>query len=275
MRYWFIIIFVIAFIFYNTDFDSSLAEVVFFNVGQGDAFLLRTPGGLNILVDGGPDWSVLYGLGRYLKNHQNNLDLLILSHSHGDHVSALPELIERYGVKKVFLPLNLSGDESLSLLVELAAQNIDIVYPEFNFCLNLENSCQLCFYPPSKNFLNSDDLNDFSLAFKFNCAGLSLAASGDASGQREQELITQGFPGNVQILKAAHHGSASANSDNFLSLANPLVLLISVGLNNYGHPDPKLINRSQSKGIKICRTDQLGDVLFYSKNSQLFSVKPW
>jgi len=275
MRYIFIIISIIALIFYYHDFREQRAEAVFFNVGQGDSFLLHTPGGLNVLIDGGPDWSALYGLGRYLKHYGEKIDLMILSHGHSDHLSALPELAARYRVDNVFLPAGLSGYEAEALLSALAGQGSSVFYPQSYSCFDLEDSCRLCLYPPEKKFLKSDDANDFSLAFDFVCAGFSLAGAGDASGEREKDLLSRGFPPPVQVLKASHHGSANANSDGFVDSANPLALIISVGPNNYGHPNPKLINSAVAKGVYTWRTDQQGDVLFYANNNKLYIEKPW
>lgn len=275
MRYLMSLVFIVIIVVCYLLTPASRAEVVFFNVGQGDSFLLHTPNGLNILIDGGPNWSPLYYLGRYLKNNKRTIDLLILSHSHDDHLGALPELLNRYKVKQVFLPARLRGNAAEALSSALVDEGASIVYPQSQLCLDLETNCQICIYPPSQKFLDSPDDNDLSLAINFNCSGLTVAAAGDASGQREQELITQGFSSSTQILKASHHGSATANSDYFLNLIDPKVLVISVGVNNYGHPDPKLINRAKDKGISMWRTDEQGTVLFYNKTSQLYAIQLW
>jgi len=275
MRLFIFIIFVVSVIFSFSNFRPHRAEVVFFNVGQGDSFLLHTPGGLNILIDGGPDWSTLYALGRYFSGHQPVIDLLILSHGHDDHLAALPELVERYQVKRAFLPARLAGYAGSALSSSLSESGTIISYPMENFCFELEIACRLCLFPPGKEFLDSTDDNDLSLAINFNCAGLSLTATGDASGRREQALLAENDYLGAHILKASHHGSANANSDDFIKAVNPKAFIISVGVNNYGNPAAELIHRVRADGIQIWRTDEDGDVLFYSKNSQLYTAKPW
>lgn len=250
---------------------SQRAEAVFFDVGQGDSFILKTPKGKLILVDGGPDWSTLFGLGWYLPWRQRTIDFLILSHGHDDHLSALPEIAKRYQINHVFLPASLQGAAVEELLLVLKKQGTKIIYSQEQICLELETDCYLCIFPPSSEFLKSSDENDISLAISFSCGGLSLAATGDAGVKREGSLLDSGFIQEVQIFKAAHHGSASANSLEFLRTLSPEIMIFSVGENNiYGHPSPEVINRAKTEGIEIRRTDQQGDILFYSNNSKIY-----
>lgn len=275
MRYLFILLFIIFFICYQSATFDLQAEVVFLNVGQGDSFCLRTPTGKIILIDGGPDWSTLYGLGRYLGFKNKKIDYLILSHGHADHLSALPEVVNRYEVQKVFLPARLTGDIGQALLLELQNEQVMVEYPQNNFCLSLEANCRLCLFVPGSKFVSSQDENDLSLAIHFDCAGLKVAAAGDASQARERELISFNYDLSAQVLKASHHGSKSSSAAEFLEAVKPQLMLISVGKNNYGHPAYQVINRAEQSGIDIWRTDEGGDVLFYSNNSQLYWKKPW
>lgn len=273
MKLFFILLISFFLIMIWTSFErfTERAEVVFFDVGQGDSFILKTPTGKLILVDGGPDWSTLFGLGRYLPWWERTIDFVILSHSHDDHLSALPEIAKRYQIKQVFLPASLQGAAVEELLSALENQKSAVTYPQEPACLDLEVDCRLCIFPPSSEFLSSSDENDFSLAVNFTCGGLSLAATGDAGAKRESSLLASGFGQGVQIFKAAHHGSISANSLEFLRALAPKMMIFSVGENNpYGHPSQEVINRAKVEGIEIRRTDQDGDLLFYSNNSKLY-----
>src|SRR3989338_4464190 len=74
-----------------------------FDIGQGDAILVRTPDRQNILVDGGPDNAVVYKLGKYLPFYDRDIDLMVLTHPHADHLVGLIEVLKRYQVKNIFL----------------------------------------------------------------------------------------------------------------------------------------------------------------------------
>lgn len=273
MKLFFILLISLFLIITWTAFErfTPRAEVVFFDVGQGDSFILKTPAGKLILVDGGPDWSTLFGLGQYLPWQERTIDFVILSHGHDDHLSALPEIARRYRIKQVFLPASLQGAAVEELLAALENQGSAITYPQEPACLNLEVDCRLCIFPPSSEFLSSSDENDFSLAVNFTCGGLSLAATGDAGVKRERSLLASGLIQEVKIFKAAHHGSISANSLEFLRALAPKMMVFSVGEGNpYGHPSQEVINRAKAEGIEIRRTDQDGELLFYSNNSKLY-----
>lgn len=269
-RLFFLLLFLfIPLYFFSSSSSVSRAEVVFFNVGQGDAFALKTPQGKIIAVDGGPDNSALYGWGRWL-GWKRTIDILIISHGHSDHLTAFPELASRYQIKQALLPSGLSGITAQTLLSALRAQGTEIIYPQSETCWQLEPACDLCLFPPTTEFLNKDDENDWSLALHFNCDGLSLAAAGDAGRQRELALLSSGFLWQAQILKASHHGADTSNDPSFVAQVKPAVVVISVGADNtYGHPSLELINRLKVAGIKVWRTDEQDSVIFYANNKKI------
>ena len=80
---------------------NNKLHIYFLDVGQGDAILIRTPNNKNILVDGGPDDSVIYQLSKVLPSWDRNIDLMILTHSHADHLAGLLEVLDRFEVKEI------------------------------------------------------------------------------------------------------------------------------------------------------------------------------
>lgn len=268
-RLFFILLFLFIPLYFSSSSVVSRAEVVFFDVGQGDAFALKTPQGKIIAVDGGPDLSALYGWGRWL-GWKRTIDILIISHGHSDHLAALPELVTRYQIKQALLPPGLSGIAAQTLLSGLRSQGTAIIYPQSETCWQLEPACSLCIFPPTAEFLKADDENDWSLALHFNCDGLSLAAAGDANRRRELALLSSGFLWQAQIFKASHHGADTSNDPYFVARVKPAVVVISVGADNtYGHPSPELINSLRVAGIKVWRTDEQGSVIFYANNKKI------
>ena len=177
----------------------------------------------------------------------------------------------RYRVGRIFLPARLS-DSSKSYLE--TSWSSDFVVPENlneNKCFNLEANCHLCLFPPSAEFLSAKDENDLSMVLHFACDSLSLVAAGDAGEKRERQLLSLDFNWHAQVFKASHHGSASANSEEFLRAVSPLAMIFSVGASNkYKHPAVEIIERARRLGIKMWRTDQMGSILLYANNRQLF-----
>lgn len=247
-------------------------EAIFFDVGQGDAFAFRTPGGINILVDGGPDNLLLPQLGRWLGYSEREIDFLILSHDHADHVSSLPEIVERYQVRRAVLPSPMISSESAAFISALKRSNSEIIYLSDGECFALEADCNLCILSPGGEFAGKQDLNESSLALRISCAGLSLVAAGDATKSLEQAYLPRLADWHADILKASHHGSDTSNSEAFLSAVNPRLMVVSVGLNNsYGHPSGGVIYRARKQGVHIWRTDHQGALRIYARNREIIT----
>ncbi|MDP3836713.1 MAG: MBL fold metallo-hydrolase [bacterium] len=255
--------------------QTSGPEAIFFDVGQGDAFALRTPGKQIILVDGGPDNLLLPQLGQWLGYQEREIDYMILSHDHADHASALPEIAERYKVMRAILPVPTESSDSSALISALKRSDSEIIQVNESACFDLEINCRLCVLSPGGEFAEAKDLNESSLALHIRCAGLSIVAAGDATKDLEQSYLPKFSDWQADVFKASHHGANTSNDDSFLTAVNPEIMVISVGLNNsYGHPSPSVINRAKNQGVRIWRTDHQGSVKIYAKNRELF-IESW
>ena len=239
-------------------------EVDFLDVGQGDAALIKTPAGQVILIDGGPDNRLLRRLGENLPFYRRRIDFLILSHHHDDHASGLVEVLRRYKVGKIIY----AGEYDLPALKIIAAeikkQGLDTYSPDSAARLNLKGNCVLDFLNPLALGVPADDNN--SLVLKFLCQDKKFLFSGDNSLKVEKALVNSGWDLNADILKAAHHGSNSANSEIFLTAVNPEKIIVSVGADNrFGHPNPKFLERAEKLGISVFRTDILKTIKIFSQ----------
>ena len=75
--------------------------VAFLDVGQGDAILIETSTGRQILIDGGPNKKVLQELSKIMPFYDRSIDVVIVTHPDGDHIGGLPEVLKRYNVDLV------------------------------------------------------------------------------------------------------------------------------------------------------------------------------
>jgi len=244
--------------------------VNFFDVGQGDAALIRLPSGKVILIDGGPDNIILRRLGEYLPFYQRRLDYVFYSHYHADHIGGLVELIKRYEVKNlVYAP----GDYSSALLDALdqsvAAAQVNDMPLASTAQINFSDDCFLNLLNPRVLQVPSDENN--SLVIYLNCAEKKFLFSGDNNYKVEQALLAlSNDPKNchlfrcdlrVDVFKASHHGSKTANSEEFLLALQAQLLVISAGADNrFGHPHATILERAKSLGIIVKRTDLAGTI---------------
>ncbi len=240
-------------------------ELVFLDVGQGDGTLIKTPDGRTILIDGGPDNKVLWGLGKNLPFYRRRIDFLILSHYHDDHFVGLIEIIKRYRVGTLIY----SGKAPDSLLIlellKVASQyKVELKALSGQADLSFGPTCNLSLLNPIILGIKEDPNN--SLVSRLDCSGRRFLLAGDNPATAEKALLMSGWPLEADIFKASHHGSNTSNGAAFLEKINPRLIIISVGADNrFGHPGSFFLERATALDIPIKRTDIEGDVKIFAK----------
>ena len=241
-------------------------EVAFLDVGQGDASLIKTPFGQNILIDGGSDYKIIERLEEELPWWDATIDLMILTHPHNDHVAGLIFVLERYDVKKIlYTGVVHSVPAYLEWLKIIKAKNIPLVIIDRPQEIIFGNNCFLDIIYPRKSLLakSVNNLNNSSIVAELDCEDRTVLFMGDAETEVEEELIKIGDLGSVEILKVGHHGSNTSSNQEFLELVNPQKAIISAGKDNkFGHPSLRIIKRLERLGAEILRTDLDGTIRF-------------
>jgi competence protein ComEC len=103
-------------------------------------------------------------------------------------------------------------------------------------------------------------INDVSVVLLGEVAGRRFLLTGDVEDDVDPLLASRGLP-PVDILKVAHHGSATASTPAFLDAVHPRVAIVSAGAGNpYGHPARSTIERLEATGARVLRTDTDGTV---------------
>lgn len=245
--------------------SASRLEVAFFDIGQGDASLIKTPAGFAVLIDGGPDDLILKRLGEDLPYRQRRLDMVVASHYHDDHIGGLFEVFERYQVGVFVYPSgNAASDLWEDLLRTAEAEGIKTLALAKEAKVDLGVNCFLRLFNPNSLGIAEDENN--SLLARLDCSDESFLWTGDNSQAVESSLIKSTFPLSADVFKAGHHGSKTSNLTSFLEVVSPRAIVFSVGADNrFGHPSQEAISRALDLGIHIYRTDQAGTVRFVSQ----------
>lgn len=244
---------------------SADLKLVFFDVGQGDSSLAVSPAGEEILIDGGPDNSVVQKLGEYLPYDDRKIESVILTHPHADHLTGLIEVLKRYEVGQVIMAgaVHTTADyqEFLRLIKEKNIPVLIISQPQ-DLAVSGIN---LSFLEPAESYLDRrpDNLNNSSLVFKLRFVSTTALYLGDF--ENEEELTSSTVDLKSDLLKVGHHGSTNANDRDFLAAVKPGLAVISAGAGNkFGHPHYRTLYYLQQLGARIFRTDELGDLVFTS-----------
>jgi len=254
---------IVLVIFLTSLFDTG-TKVVFCDVGQGDGAYIRIDNKIDVLIDAGPDKSILSCLGKYMPFWDKKIELAFLSHPNNDHYNGYFYLIDRYQIDKfITVDCPIKTNSYNKLLKNILDKQIPIIYKTSGDKIIIGKSRFDIYWPPSK-FSSAND-NDFSQILSFQENGLRLLFTGDASPFSLSRLSHQSID-IVDILKVPHHGSKNGLIDIFLDLADPTIAVISVGKNNsYGHPHKQVLDMLKAKNIIIKRTDEDGDVVFNLK----------
>jgi len=237
----------------------SVLTVTFFDVGQGDAALIRSPRGATILIDGGPDAqrvaTKLASLGI------RRLDLIVATHPHADHVAGLPAVLARFPASLVIDP-GCPGPSPYyqAFLRSVRASGVPFRHPPFGSALHVAD-VTLQVLGPEHCFsgTNSDPNND-SLVLRVVDGTASVLFPGDAEQPSQTELLRDaaGFLPAL-VLKVPHHGGATSLDELFRDV-HARIAVVSVGPNRYGHPVGRVLVELATDGMRVFRTDRSGDV---------------
>jgi len=261
------IVLVLVLLFKQNTASDNLLHIYFLNVGQGDSEYIRTANNFDVLIDGGPDNSVIGQLSDVMPFWDREINLLILTHPHADHVTGLIDVLKRYKVDEIIATDAVStSSEYLEFLKLIKDKNIHFTLVQDINEEDLGNGIKMDFYYPKQSFKDQkiDNINNTSIVAKLVDNKFSALFTGDLEMDEQQILVNNGTAekiGSVNVWKVSHHGSKNGINDEFLKIIHPDVGVIEVGVGNtYGHPAPSTITKLKSANVDIFRTDQNGRV---------------
>lgn len=247
--------------------SNHLLTVTFFDVGQGDAALIRTPQDQTILIDGGPDRTILTKLGESLPWTRRTIDLVILSHPHADHVAGLNYVLARYRVRHVLMTGAIhTTPEYLKFLELLKNKEVPVTIAQAGQVIELNGGVSVEVLWPFKSVVGErvNDLNITSIVNRVVYKATAVLFTGDTPKENEAALLNSGSDLTAQILKVAHQGSRTSSSEEFIKAVAPEVAVIPVGQNSYGHPHAEVVERLKKLVEVVLRTDAEGDITWQS-----------
>ncbi|HLO35822.1 MAG TPA: ComEC/Rec2 family competence protein, partial [Candidatus Deferrimicrobium sp.] len=247
---------------------DGTTRITVLDVGQGDSILVEGGTGGRMLIDGGPDPDrLLVELDRRLPPWDRRIDILVLTHPHEDHVAGLPLLLERYRIGRIYeTGMRGPGPGYGAFAHDLAAATAPpdgilatgarISLDDIRFRVLWPDPGRVPREPPDAG----RGINDVSIVLLGEVAGRRFLLTGDVEDDVDPLLAQRGLP-PIDILKVAHHGSATASTPAFLGAVRPRVAIVSAGAGNpYGHPARSTIDRLRSTGARVLRTDTDGSV---------------
>jgi competence protein ComEC len=242
-------------------------HIAFLDVGEGDATLITTPRGQQILVDGGPSPTALTtGLGQEMPFWDRSIDLVVMTHADADHITGLVEVLRRYQVGG-WLDNGRAVGQAIyeECQKELDRGNVARSVIQAGAQIDLGDGIILAVLNPATIpdplADTRADANDQSVVLRLTWERAGALLTGDIGVEAESSLLWSEQPLSADVLKLAHHGSNSASSAGFLAAVQPRYTVISAGAGNrFGHPATAVLDRLTQLGVTILRTDQAGTI---------------
>jgi len=242
--------------------EGSLT-VAFLDVGQGDAIFVRSPTGVELLIDADPDASVLRELPLHMDFTDRSLDAVLLTHEDKDHVGGLPDIFERYSVDTFIRTENQGDSEEADTIDEYAAAVEHLIYARRGMIFDLGGGATLEILFPAGDPRELES-NTSSIVARLVYGETEFLFTGDSPSSIESYLVSQGKEGlKSDVLKAGHHGSRTSTSPEFVAAVSPQYAVISAGPDNrYGHPHEEVVATLEEAGVKILNTAEKGAIIF-------------
>lgn len=244
--------------------------VVFFDVGQGDATLIQE-GDFQILIDGGPDESILYELPKYMPMLDKEIEVVILTHPHEDHVLGILYLLENYSIGELWyypvcysnsnyeylLDLDMPKREIHSLeSITVGHIYMDILWPKVGSL----GKCGI-----GKYASYNGDINDDSVVISVQYLNRSFLLMGDAQSPVDREIVKDvRLLNEYSYLKVGHHCSKNSKSETILKNSKVTNAICSCSEDNmFGHPDDETLGFFSNSGVQIYTTYKSGNIVVF------------
>lgn len=247
--------------------STGKLTITFIDVGQALSILIQDDQDNDLLIDGGNNADASLIEATLSDLGVDDLEYVIATHYHEDHIGGLDEVIESFIVENVILPdATYTTTTYKNLISAVEAENATVSRYDFKGPLSFSfGSSSFEIIGPLSPFL--DDQNNLSLVFRMTYENQVILLMGDADKESESLLIDYGYDLDADILGIGHHGSRTSSSEAFVSLVSPQYGIISVGTDNtYGLPDEDVIQRYLDHQTNLYRTDVSGTITLTIEN---------
>lgn len=226
----------------------------FLSVGKADSILVIADGEA-MLVDAGEADTVDYVIS-YLKSAGvYELDAIIATHPHLDHIGGMSYVIEEFSPELCYISSKTHTTATYERLMRaLGTKGVETLVPQPGDSYSLGGAV-MEFVGPMDEYEN---INDCSLVFALEYQGIRVLFTGDAESESESDMISSGRDLSADVLKVAHHGSNSSSKNAFLRQVMPDYAIITQ--KDISDSSDKVIERLEDVGARIYSTDS-GEVV--------------
>lgn len=257
-----LILIILGVLFFVESQKIGKLRMIFCDVGQGDGMLIVTPGGKQIVVDGGPGKKIVDCLGAKMPFWDRTIEMMLLSHAQQDHFEGQIEIFKRYKVERVgFTGV---GNET-SVFAEwkrlLDSEKSEVFTPDSGDLIDIKSLGFDILWPSQLKIdkwktTPPKDLNESSIVLRLDYGQFCAYLTGDIPKEILEGLTDK----SCQLLKIAHHGSKTGTNQVILEKIKPKIAVIQVGKNRYGHPTKEVLDLLSAEKVDVYRNDIHGAI---------------
>ena len=249
--------------------DGKL-HVWLLDVGHSNAALMQTPGGAQVLVDGGRyPTRLLTAIGDRLPYYDRELEVLVITHPDEWDIAALESVLDRYAVgAALYHGQENDGDIFERIMAQLARSNTPLVEARAGYQLEFGDGVIMEVLHPQTKPKITDRLNDQTLALRVSYGDVSFLLTSDLSAAGQRAILASGVSPVAAVMQIPQHGAARALNAEFLRMVQPHVALLQSDIaNRRGDPDPDTL--ALFDGLPLFRTDEMGTIHLYTDGETL------
>ncbi len=251
----------------QADIPNTPLNVYVLDVGQADSIFIELPNGENMLIDAGNN-NDGKKICNWLEDTKDveKITYLIGTHPHEDHIGGLDDVINRFDIGSIYMPLVSDEDTPTTKTYEdvldaIIENDLSVNRAAAGEGIYSDGNLSLEFIAPIKEDYEGE-LNNYSAVLRLTYFDSVMLFMGDAEAEVEEEILQNEAVIDADIIKIGHHGSSSSTSKMFLSKVSPSAAIISCGPDNkYGHPTEKTLSKLEAAKIDLYRTDISGTII--------------
>lgn len=254
------------------DGETNL-EIHMIDVGQGDSILVKHKD-FEMLIDAGTNSSGKDVVKYLQKLDVREIDILVGTHPHEDHIGGLDDVIKTFPIKDIYMPNKTADTKTFEDVISaIESKDLQITLPEAGKEIYNNEGLKIKILAPLKDY---KDTNAVSIVLRVDYGEDSFFFGGDIESDVERDLVLEYSADELDIdfYKASHHGSDTSSSRALMNILTPDIVGVSVGAENkYGHPNHDAIMRFEEQSASIYMTKDFGNLIFISNGNGISVLK--
>lgn len=250
-----------------TEQKNGTLKFAVLDIGQGDALYIESPTGVQVIVDGGPNKTLMKEISAVVPWYDRHIDMIVVTNPDRDHYEGFIPLLDKYSIDVVLEPGTTNPNEAYKILEDkIKEKNIPKILAKKGQRVELGGGAYIDIIFPDRD-VSGLTPNDGSIVMKLVYGDTSVMLQGDSTAKIEEYLRNSVGSTTLRstILKVGHHGSRTSSTVGYVKAVSPEIAIASSGKeNDYRHPHQEVIDTFKKLNIPLYDTCNNGRIVLES-----------